>query len=727
MNTTLVRGKSKIDVSVVLNMHREGPFLKATLASLSACALEAQADGLVCELIAVFDRTDEITERVFLETPLSGFVDVKVVKIEVGSLGLARNAGIDISEGRYIWTADGDDLVSSNAIVELYRTVSSKGGSGWVAYVNYLIAFGEIFFVSKYFDDDYLTVADFAMDHPFVSRIFIERNVFSRLRYVDLHLSEGFAYEDWEFVTRLRREGLRFCVAPETAMYYRQRPQSLLRQANGLSARLIPHTPLFDPVWYSTELEREKKSALAWSAFEEQRHGLHRCNPVTEIMNSPRLSRDLLKASRIDPEIDLARIENSHGHIAVPYHSDHWGFALGEAFSMIGSGPFTDVVLLPWLNAGGGEKYILQVLHAVAESDPDARFLVLCGEAAQMHDWANRLPRRSVLLDLYNAFPNLNDEARNKLTVRLLLACGKQGARLHIKSSVFSHTMLDAYGAVLLKHFQGIYYRFSDDQYNWRGHHLVYPSTLKLLRRELPRLSKVICDCENIARQDKERLGLMHERYHTIYAHVMAAGPRSQTRSPSYRLLWASRVCRHKRPELLAPLARALQIVAPRIQIDIYGKTDPGYDPQVLFEEGNLNYLGSFDGFDKLPIDSYDALIYTSELDGLPNVLLEAMAGGLPVIAPDVGGVSELVISGDTGYLIDAERSDDVLVKDYVYAIQHLYAEWEASRSLASAGRALIAERHSRSAFISRVKSTFGLANQPSQTATGETLNLTVN
>lgn len=71
--------------------------------------------------------------------------------------------------------------------------------------------------------------------------------------------------------------------------------------------------------------------------------------------------------------------------------------------------------------------------------------------------------------------------------------------------------------------------------------------------------------------------------------------------------------------------------------------------------------------------------------DGIPNVIAEAMAIGVPVVSTDVSGIPELVRSGETGYLTPTQ--DPGALAD---ALARILRDAPAARRVAAAGRALL-------------------------------------
>ena len=58
-------------------------------------------------------------------------------------------------------------------------------------------------------------------------------------------------------------------------------------------------------------------------------------------------------------------------------------------------------------------------------------------------------------------------------------------------------------------------------------------------------------------------------------------------------------------------------------------------------------------------LKNIDIFLFTSSSEGLPNSIIEAQTFGVPVISSDVGGLSEIVISGQTGWLIKSDNPND--------------------------------------------------------------------
>jgi glycosyltransferase involved in cell wall biosynthesis len=82
-----------------------------------------------------------------------------------------------------------------------------------------------------------------------------------------------------------------------------------------------------------------------------------------------------------------------------------------------------------------------------------------------------------------------------------------------------------------------------------------------------------------------------------------------------------------------------------------------------------------------------DIFLLTSLFEGLPRVVLQAMAASVPVVATDTGGVAEVVSDGETGRLVP--RGDPAAAAEAVVALAE---QPDTRRRLAAAARSRLGE-----------------------------------
>lgn len=135
-----------------------------------------------------------------------------------------------------------------------------------------------------------------------------------------------------------------------------------------------------------------------------------------------------------------------------------------------------------------------------------------------------------------------------------------------------------------------------------------------------------------------------------------------------FRVLYVGRLVKQKRVEVLLDAVAKILESNNEVSVKIYGKGTLKYESILRKKCAALGIEKSvtFEGYLKNwieSIDEFDVLVLPSVTEGMPNVVVEAMSAGLPVVASDIfeirsfvrhGIDAELFTPNDSGALVDA-------------------------------------------------------------------------
>jgi glycosyltransferase involved in cell wall biosynthesis len=107
-------------------------------------------------------------------------------------------------------------------------------------------------------------------------------------------------------------------------------------------------------------------------------------------------------------------------------------------------------------------------------------------------------------------------------------------------------------------------------------------------------------------------------------------------------------------------------------------------------------------------IPTFDVLALPSYTEGLPNVVLEAFAAAVPVVATAVGGTPELVEDGTSGYLVPS--GDPAALAEKLCAV---LADENRRRAMGEAGRRCVQESFTFAAQAQRYQELFDELAKP--------------
>lgn len=122
------------------------------------------------------------------------------------------------------------------------------------------------------------------------------------------------------------------------------------------------------------------------------------------------------------------------------------------------------------------------------------------------------------------------------------------------------------------------------------------------------------------------------------------------------------RLAEEKRPFLWLEIAAQVRKQCPSVQFLLVGDGPLRSDLELRAQMDDLKGAVTFMGLEAEALKAMaamDIFLLTSRLEGLPNVLIEAQAIGVPVVTTNVGGAPETMLDRVTGWVLDNDEIID--------------------------------------------------------------------
>jgi len=240
-----------------------------------------------------------------------------------------------------------------------------------------------------------------------------------------------------------------------------------------------------------------------------------------------------------------------------------------------------------------------------------------------------------------------------------------------------------------------------------------------LYRRFIKRARRIICVSEEVRRSYVERFPEYAERYTTILNGIRVEDfehlpPRAECRSdfkltPEVKLIGTvGRMSPVKNHRLLIETLFKLRAKGTDVHLAIIGEgelrqhlamyaADLGVSEYVSLVKETRN-IGEFYG-------ALDVFCLSSDSEGIPLTMLEAMAAGVPVVSTGVGGIPEVVKDGVNGYLVP-KGSAELLAQ----RIGDTLADPAKAAELARNGRETVRTKFTAERMIREIEQLYGEA-----------------
>lgn len=375
----------------------------------------------------------------------------------------------------------------------------------------------------------------------------------------------------------------------------------------------------------------------------------------------------------------------------VPPHHDPMHAAHEAVRARLPTNRFDTVVCVPWLRNGGADLVACCLASTLRRIRPTASILILRTDYAQFErpDW---IEAGIDTCDISDILDTLAPAAAERLLYTVLLGLAPRQV-INVNSRRCWRVFV-RFGARLCSQVPLFAYLFCWDL-SPHGTRAGYPS--EFYPPAAPHLSGVMTDTvflqreiQRIYRLPPQLLGRLRALPTPMMGEIAVPsvaeqGVLSRSRRDRPMILWGARLDRQKRFDLLGDVARLM----PEVDFQCWGVALLDAPPDISDLPANLRMMGAFHWIADLPLAEADGWLYTSAWEGMPLALIELARLGVPVVASDAGGISEL-LDNSTGWLVPA----DAPAGAYVTALREIISRTDERVLRARALQARVAERH---------------------------------
>lgn len=641
-------------LTAVINVHREGLWAHKAIRSAVA-ALSKLPEGKA-EIVIVADRANAETIDVCFRACGATTIPSQIVHVDVGDLGRARNHGVLAAAGKYVAFLDGDDVWGEDwarlGVEALERETAHKGYTDAVVAHPFLnIDFGDnSFWWTQPDQRDTRSIEEGGFDPAtfWTTNCWSSGAMAPRALLLDQPYrarTAGLGFEDWEWNARTMAAGVLHVSVPRAVVFIRKKADGL--NVDSANKRQIPaHSAYFESppaAWprHSGAFGEAERAALVvdeeWLV--PQWRAAHQIEPA--LWPDARLVRALPRY-RAWPVANVPAIAK-----AVSEKVDAtWPESKGP----------THVILGPCLVKGGADRRIVEYAKAVARAGD--RPLILLTDRDDDPSWATNIPDNVRAINVHDLLNKAGQDSAVLALTRLLMRWGSSpdGCVVHIVNSQRGYSAVTSYGAALkdsgCKIFCSLY--GSEPHANGRLGGASFNGWFFAMHKHV---DAVLSDNRAHLKQLEEIHGWPLSRSFVAPTPTLALSPsdaavmsaaREQGRKKlggALRVLWASRMVRGKRPDRLLAVAKLAHERKLPIFFAVAGEPADQWADDVAKELRALPNVKlsakAFDGWATLAPDKHDVFMFTSEAEGMPNVVLEALSFGLPVVSTDVGDVAQ--------------------------------------------------------------------------------------